>query len=241
MKEQDETRRQDFADHQAETAGIENGRQARFYSEDSAPRGRHARQQKAIAQSLRTQLDILMMNPAFAAAYVRVSDLIDEAQRKLNAALERVAERIEHLETVRDEMEENTAHLPDGTAVFQNADGTLQTADGRHLSEAEAASLLNPENLLSYERYKDVQGALISARARQDELSGVQHDVDDARGKRDGAESVDDLDKVEDGVQKIITDLEASESVRPIFGASAAREDTNPVNDPDLTIDVIAP
>lgn len=47
--------------------------------------------------------------------------------------MERVAERIEHLETVRDEMEENTARLPDGTAVFQN--NQIQSESARRASD----------------------------------------------------------------------------------------------------------
>jgi len=155
-------------------------------------------------------------------AYNRVNDLIDEAQTKLTDAVDKVAARIEHLEDVLADMEERTATLPDGTAVFRAADGTLISADGSHLSKADAALLLNPENLLPHEQYEDAKGALQGARSRQDELSGIQPKLDDARDRLDKAKTVEEIDGIEDEVLDIVGNMDANQTLVKAFDAAAS-------------------
>lgn len=244
VDDKEEHRRQEFVDHQAEVAGISIGRQERFFTGESSPRGRRANEQRARDRAFRTQLDLLLSDPTYAAAHTRANDLADTAQEQLNAMLEKVAARIEHLETVRADMEDNTAHLPDGTAVFRNADGTLQTADGRPLSEPETASLLNPENLLSYERYKDMQDALQGARTRQDDLCGVQGDLNHARRRLNDPENpakLDEIPGIEDDIRTMVDKMKTYEAAAPKFNTASTAEVDSVVDELDFSAPTSAP
>lgn len=216
-----ESQKQEFADHQAEVAGIPNGKAERFLDGENSPRNRQTNERRARDKAFQTQLDLLMMNPNFAKAYERVGEAIDSAQDKLNAAMEKLASRIEHLQDVITDMEERTAKLPDGSPVFQDANGDLMTADGRRLSAAEEAVLLNPENLLSYEQYKGTSDALSGARAKQDRLSDIQPKIDDARDRRDNAETPEALEAIEKDIQDIDSEIELMTSEKAAFNTAS--------------------
>ena len=146
------------------------------------------------------------------------------------------------MEGVLSDMEDSTAKLPDGTAVFRSADGVLKAADGSHLSAAETAALLNPENLQSYEQYRNAQSALHGARTRQNELSGNQATIDNARRKMDEPEnppSRDNLDGIEDDIRRTIDEMDRMQSVRPDFDLAAIPETKDLVS--DLKLDALAP
>jgi len=142
-------------------------------------------------------------------------------------------------------LNENTAKLADGTAIYRDANGNLCAADGRHLSEAEAASLSGLENILSYERRRDAQNALNNARARQDKLSGAQRDLDDARRRLDHKDNpprtVDDIEDIEDDIEKVIVEVSAAENASPAFSKAAMDADASALDDPLFKIDAFAP
>ncbi len=243
MGDQDNKQKQDFADHQAEVSGIPNGKIAKFLTGEDASRNHKERERLAQERGFQSLLDLLLSDPAYAAAYNRVMVLADDAQDKITAAVDRVAGRIEHLTNTLEEMEDKTAKLPDGTCVFRDSEGRLRTADGRHLSEAETASLLNPENLLSYDQYQGVRDALTSARARQTKLGDAQEKLDDAKRKLSDPDSpppsVDEIEDIADDIQKIIADVKAHENATPTFAASAKLEEQITLEN-DLTSDIKA-
>ncbi|NQY39353.1 MAG: hypothetical protein HRT80_04560 [Henriciella sp.] len=226
----------DFEDLQGELSGSSN-KAARFFDADKSRRNRHARDRDARDKAYQTQLDLLMLDPIYAAAFERVSNLVDDAQDKLNAAIDQVAQRIEHLEGLVTDMENRTAKLPDGTAVFRAADGSLKTADGRDLTAAETALLINADNLLSYERYNDAHSALHAARARQDGLSDKQAVLDDARRKMDDSDnppSQDDLDDIEKDITRVIQEMETANALRPQFQKAVSTSPEDLLADLDL-------
>lgn len=243
MDDLEQKRRQDFADHQDEVGGVSNGRADRFLTGSSSARNNQSPDQDARDRIFETLLQMLLDDPAYAAAYERVQKLADTVQAKISAAMERASERVTHLEIAIEEMDEDTAKLADGTAVYRDANGNLCTADGRPLSEAEAASVSNPENARSYERRRDAQNALNDARARQDKLYRAQRDLDDARRRLDDKDNpprtVDDIEDIEGDIETIIDDLERNESAKPIFNVSAKNEDISPALDPAFKIDAV--
>ena len=240
MDDERPDKRAEFTDHQRELAGI--GHKApRFFNEDDNPRSRSARERQAREQALQVRLNELLLNPEFAAAYTSAGEAIDNAQSRLTAALDRVAERIEHLTDLVREMEETTAKLPDGTAVFRDTQGRLRTAEGDVLDAARTAMLIDPDDLQSYEQYEAARDALDGARSRQDRLSGYQSRIDDARVRRGGAETAEELEQIEREMDELVRDLEIAESVAPTFGLAASGQDHDPSQDPTLKIDMAAP
>lgn len=245
MDDSEQKRRKDFADHQDEVGGVSNGRADRFLTGSSSARNKQSSGQDARNRVFETLLQMLLDDPAYAEAYERVQALADTAQAKISAAMERASERVTHLETVIEEMDEDTAKLADGTAVYRDSNGNLRAADGRHLSEAEAAALSDLENILSYERRRNAQNALNDARSRQDKLSGAQRDLDDARRRLDDKDNpprtVDDIEDIEDDIEKIITEVAAAENASPAFGKAAMDADASALDDPLFEIDALAP
>jgi hypothetical protein len=199
VSEDFDPRQQDFIDLQAELSGAPNGRTARFLTGENAPRNKEEAEKEKARRTAQAMLDDLLLNPAYKEAWDRTSDLLNRTQDKLDAALLKNAAAIERLETLLADLEDKAAKLADGTAVFRAADGSVWTADGRRLSEAETASLSIPEDAPSWEQYDGAQGALDSARARRKRLSGIQDDVlDPARERLNDQENPPSLDEVED-------------------------------------------
>ncbi len=227
MDEKDRKQRQDFADHQSEVAGIDNGRADRFLTGTASRRTRVTSQREAAERAFQTQLQLLLNDPAYALAHARATAVADDAQDKINAAMDDVTTRITHLKDTLDDMEDRTAKLPDGTCVFRDREGRLIAADGRHLSDAEAASLLNPDALLSYEYYKSLRDALTSATKRQDKLSGAQDRLDDARRRLNDPDepppSVEEVEDIEDDIRRVIKTVEQLDHAQPVFNAAASQ------------------
>ena len=197
----------DAADIHAERAGLETGRIERFVHATDERSLEAERKKDSAWQSFQSLLQRYLDDPVYRAAWERVNDLLSEVQDKLDAALEKVTAGIERLEALIEAQEDNAVKLPDGTAVFRAADGSVRTADGRLLKEAETASLTFPEGLPSWEHYSDARDALQSARARRDKLIGIQEDViDPARDKLndpdDPAQSVDEIEGIEDRLRE---------------------------------------
>jgi len=126
-------RREEFRDQQAEIAGIDNGRQARFLSAGGTRPNSPESRERARQQAFQTQLELLLNDPAYRARYDHVLDLIAQTQAKLDTAIAETSETIERLEDLTNDLETHAAKLPDGTVVFLATDGTVHSADGRTL------------------------------------------------------------------------------------------------------------
>jgi hypothetical protein len=174
-----EKRRIDADDLNVELAGLNNGRIARFLVGDDDRQGGPDSKKERRLREFRTQLDLLLNDPAYRAAWDQANTLLSDTQDKLDAALLKVTASIERLGELVEGLEDKATKLPDGTAVFKAADGSVWTEDGRKLSDAEAASLNIPVNAPSWEQYKGAQEALDSARARRDRLIGIQTETVD--------------------------------------------------------------
>lgn len=181
-------RRQDFDDLNNEAAGREVGRINRFHP-DRDPT--HIESKKKENEARVSQLMQMMRDPAYAAAYHRAWDALNDAQSVLDQALLENADEVERLQVELEEMEQAAARLPDGRLVFRAADGSLRDAEGRPLrSEAVPASLIIPSDAPSYESYAAGRGALASARARGGQLSEIQTAViDPARDRLNDTEN----------------------------------------------------
>lgn len=220
----------EFDDLQAELSGAPNGKVARFLTGDTSQKSKEEEKAERARQALQTQLDLMLMDPAYRAAWDRTNTLLSDTQDKLDAALLKVTANIERLSELVEGLEDKATKLPDGTAVFKAADGSVWTEDGRKLSDAEAASLNIPENAPSWEQYKGAQDALDGARARRDKLIGIQTDVlDPARQQLndpDNPPSIDDIDDIGDKIKRADSELDAMQNAAPHFAVAST---SNPV------------
>ena len=221
MNEKDLRKQRDFDDYNRELAGSSSGRIERFLANGS-PKDR-IESKRENDRRLQTQLDLLMMNPAFAAAYEAANIAIDDTQKMLNQAMSTTAQNIERLTDLIEDMEERTAKLEDGTAIYRDSNGRLRKADGRHLREAEAASLLNPDSILSYESYKDAQDALQSARARQHRYGEIQTDIDTVRDKVKDAKTPEALEVIKKDMEDTQHRIRQEQSMTPHFDQASAQ------------------
>ena len=223
MDDKDLRKQRDFDDYNRELAGASSGRIERFLSKGS-PKDRIEAKRES-DRRLQTQLDLLMMNPAFAAEYEAANIAIDDTQKMLNKAMSATAQNIERLTELIEDMEERTAKLPDGTAVFKTKDGQLKTADGDHLSEAETASLLNPDStdFLSYESYKNARDALQSARARQHRYGEFQSEIDTARERVKEAKTPEELEAIKKDMEDAQDRIRQEQSMTPHFDQASAQ------------------
>jgi len=219
VDDKDLRKQRDFDDYNRELAGV--GTRIERFLGGNSPKDRIDAKRES-DRRLQTQLDLLMMNPAFAAAYEAANTAIDDTQKLLNKAMSTTAQNIERLTDLIEDMEERTAKLEDGTAVFRDSNGRLRTADGSHLSEAETASLLNTDSIiLSYEPYKDARDALQSARARMNRLDGHSESLEDIRERVKTAETPEELKKAAEDARALQEEIKQEQSIGADFEQSA--------------------
>jgi hypothetical protein len=218
----------EFDDLQAELSGAPNGKVERFLTGGTSRNSKEEEKAERARQVLQTQLDLMLMDPAYRSAWDKTNNLLSDTQDKLDAALLKVTASIDSLDDLVGDLEDKAAKLPDGTAIFKAADGSVWTADGRRLSDAEAASLKIPENTPSWEQYKGARDALDSARARRDKLIGIQTDIlDPTRTKLNDPSappSKDDLDDLSDILKDADKTIDNLRSSKPQFNETVALE-----------------
>ncbi len=98
----DKRREQDYADLQNEIAGRGVGRINRFLPSNRIDNPENQRKKDAELSHLLNELQQRLQDPDYRAAFERANDLIDQTQIKLTNTLDAVAERIEHLEALRE-------------------------------------------------------------------------------------------------------------------------------------------
>ena len=208
----------------------------RFLSEDSHPRSRKAADRKARDRAFQHQLDLLLQDPQFAAAYERVGALLDDAQEILSTRAAGLAARAEHLESVLEDIEARTAKLPDGTAVYRTPSGDYVTADKRALTDAEVLLLVNPEDAVSIDTYTQARDALDTARRKQDDLARDQDKLDDFWKRRDEVESPEDLEELEKDITDFTSHLKENASLTSAFSAEAEPTSLESLGELDIAL-----
>lgn len=221
MTEDRDNSRSDFDQLNQELQGLDGMQAPRFLSEDSHPRSRKAAERKARDRAFQRQLDLLLQDPQFAAAYERVGTLLDDAQEILSTQAAELAASAERLESVLEDIEARTTKLPDGTAIYRTASGDYVTADKRALTDAEVLLLVNPEDAVSIETYTQASDALKTVRKKQDDLSNDQDKVDDFWKRRDEVESPEELEDLEEDIKTFTSDLKENAALKSTFSAKA--------------------
>jgi len=157
----EERRRTDFDDLQNERAGLETGRMARFLDADTreARAGRGDGSDKSGAHLSRLQ-QLLASNPAYAALYHETFDKLRAAEAATEAALQKELDLHGRLATERDAMLARAARLPDGTAVFRDANGAVWSEHGDEVTRSDLDAVLWPKDAPVYEAFRETTHAL---------------------------------------------------------------------------------
>jgi len=174
----DERRRVDFDDLQNERAGLETGRMARFLDADTreARAGRGKGSDESGAHLSRLQ-QLLATNPAYAALYHETFDKLRATETATEAALEEALDLHGRLETERDDMLARAARLPDGPAVFRDANGAVWSEHGEELTSSDLDAILWPEDAPDYEPFRETSHALANTGQKVEALRGYQVEV----------------------------------------------------------------
>lgn len=218
----DKQKRLDASDFANELAGLETGRQDRFFVGAHSATDIDARERRDRDDT--TLLQQLLQNPEYARLYRDAWSALGGVQSALDQAINENAQAQERLTQTVEDMENRAATLESGEKVFRSADGNLYTADGRRLSPEEAAGVDVPEDAPSYEAYTQAREALDRARERGRRLADIQTDILDPARRRLEDENdpmtEDELRALEEELKQKTREIEHS-SVRPFLEASA--------------------
>ena len=231
-------RNSDFDDLQNEIAGREVGRVQRFLSlEEAATRGKS--QNKGIDAITLSALETLLQDPEYAKLYNEVSDLLSRAESATEAALAHAENDLSKANADLEETMENANRLPDGTAVFRDAQGRIVTEDGRVIEGEEAEGIVWKDNAPSYEDFLAKKRAAEAVRQRVEDLRRYQVEVlGHARDRLNDHDNPPTPEELADLQQDIIQ--RAPPEIRTEIDPEMSAEDSKPVSR-DVSLDVESP
>nr|WP_321440372.1 hypothetical protein [uncultured Hyphomonas sp.] len=169
----------EFIDQQRELSGAGGAKETRFFDEGSTPRSRQEKERKerAKSQELNRLLDLINSDPAYATARQEFGDFLRDVEQVTEAALLEAQTAYQQANAALDDVMDNANHLPDGRAVFRDANGNVFTADGHKVSEEDAASIVWKDGAPSYEDYLAARREADKARERFEDIERYRHDV----------------------------------------------------------------
>ncbi len=176
VEELAEKRRQEEHDdfHHA-FAGRDVGRMTKFL-----PRGARdpkSKERRERDWAIHTALAILLANAEYAALYNNVSDLVDRAESVTEKALREAEQELADAEQALSDILDNANRLPNGTAVFRDADGRVWTEDGKLIEREALDSIVWRDGAPSYEEHLRRKAAADEARKRLEEIRRYQVDI----------------------------------------------------------------
>ncbi|MEW5421940.1 hypothetical protein [Amorphus sp. 3PC139-8] len=230
--QKDAQRQLDFDDSQRELAGVEVGRIGRFLSPEAREALREGRGDGSRGGSSMSALDWMMLNdPAYARAYEGAMNALADAERAVDRALEQALERAETAQSILDDTLENAMKLPDGTAVFMDAEGVVRSEDGEAIDPVLAATLEWQGNEPSYELFVEQRDGLGAAndavadiRRDQVELGDIREELTD----QDDPPSKERVNVLQDRIEEIGSGYAPREQPEPVASTqsfSAAKPD----------------
>ena len=231
----------DFDDLNRELAGISGNRAERFFNDGGTIDARSGDKRYKRKSALQTQLDLLMMDPAFAEAYLEAVKTTDNVQALLNERRTQLAENIEHLETVIETLEDSTAKLADGRVVFRDEKGHLVDAEKNALTPAEIATISDPDTVANYAPYGQAKDALHAARQRQSKYDGYQDRIDNARKRLESPDDQDAVDGIQQDMEDLKRELESDISIGNRFSFSSTPTADEIVTDLNLDMEELIP
>lgn len=208
QKELAAAQRQEFDDLQNEIAGRETGRRARFLKD--GPGSETAKEKERDARRALKRLAELLNDPVYRAKYDGVMTALQDAERAIETALERITREIDAVGDDIANMQDRAARLPDGTRVYRDVDGNLHREDGSEVDDVLAATIVWSGNEPSYEDYRRARDRLDALLKEKTQAEIYRDDVlGPARDKITDPEnppSLGELDGILDNIQSAMPD-----------------------------------
>ena len=202
-KELTGVQRREFDDLQNEIAGRETGRRARFLRD--GPGSEAAKKRERDAQQALTRLAQFLNDPIYRAKYDRVLQVLSDAERATEAAIDQLNTKIITAQAELDDMMDRAARLPDGTRVFRDANGVVRRENGSVVDDHLADTIIWSGNEPSFEDVQDAEQRIDGLQTALDDVNRYQNDVLGPSRDRitdpDDPPSLEGLDSIEDDIQ----------------------------------------
>lgn len=183
------TREEDRRDYERELAGIDIGRDARFHGTEFVEerlqgRSGASNSQRSAQQQYASRLQAMLANDAgYARLHADTMRALGDAEVTTDRAIAKAQKALEEAQQHLEQTLSRAAKLPDGTRVFRDARGNVWNERGRHVSDADAASLEWRGDEPAYEQFLEESESVKDRLTRLDALQGYR--VDTIGGIRD--------------------------------------------------------
>ncbi|MEO0383059.1 MAG: hypothetical protein AAF234_05840 [Pseudomonadota bacterium] len=226
-----------LADLNHERAGLDTGRSQRFLSPDQSERGDSSK--KEAQRRLQTMLDLMLLDPDYAAAYQAADKALSDAETDTEMQIRIAQDRLAEAQTALQTLEDRAAELPDGTKVyFDPESGDIITEDGRVLSEDEAAHIELNGHEPTYGDYLDATQKVETAQDQlnawyeyQIVLGGYRNEMADT----DTPPSAERLGEIQAGIQEHRPEFSEPELQEVVPSSQPELETTSAVSLPTIT------
>ncbi|MEM9375602.1 MAG: hypothetical protein AAGA72_05240 [Pseudomonadota bacterium] len=198
-------RAEDFDDLNRELAGVNGNRRARF-SADNERNALAARTRTADLIHDLTALEQKMRDPAYAAAYNAVNDVLRDAETQTDAALSTIERGLSAASAEHENLLERANRLPDGRAVFRHDDGKVYDEHGNEVSDEDAESIVWKSGAPGYAEFIASQQRMADLEKRRQELDTYRHSVlGPARDRMEDENNPPSRDELDDIITAIKT------------------------------------
>lgn len=150
LKEQ----REDFDDLQNERAGRDNGKAARFTSEEERIDRKGGETKSTRRSNTDITLHVLLQNDTYRMAHEETMRALQEAERWAQYHVDATQGQLSQNDAVLQDIQNRASTLPNGTRVYRNADGHVFGEDGALIASTEAEAIVWREDNPSYEDYR---------------------------------------------------------------------------------------
>lgn len=197
-------RAENFADLNHEIASVDTGRNHRFLSSEQSERDE--KDKDKAHRRLQTMLDLMLLDPEYAAAYQSADQALRDAEQDAVSQIELAEQALKEAIAELGEVTNRAAQLPDGTRVyFDPTTGLVMTEGGSVLTETESAQLEFNGHEPTYSDYLDAKRKTETSQERlnswyehQVVLGGYRNEMSDA----DNPPSIERLGEIEQEIRE---------------------------------------
>ncbi len=201
---------QDKTDLNNEMAGREVGRINRFLPEGASPAELKKRRERE-QERLSALLALLQSDPEYAALYSDTMDRLQHAEEATAAALIEAEELLQQSQDALAELDSRASKLPDGTKVYQDADGNVWDEQGAQVTGGALDQIVWRDDAPSYEDYRARKRAAEQAQRDIDAIRHYQVGIlGDARNRLSDTDNPPSKDELSDIQKRIEQEMPSS-------------------------------
>ncbi|MEM0987350.1 MAG: hypothetical protein AAGK00_00615 [Pseudomonadota bacterium] len=230
-------REQVHHDLQGEKSGAVEGRMARVMVGENVPSS-HDKKKRERAQQLMTELEQLMRDPAYEAAYNDFDDFLRTRAIATDTAIELAlkAQTVAHNHLTG--LNDKANRLPDGSKAFKTADGRVVDEHGRDVGHDDAAGVVWRDGAPTWEEYKAAKDAAAEADARLFALYDYQTDLAETRERLENEDEPvmrGQMEEERERLERDGPDLSQSANTVPVKTPNSGNNLTN-IASPNLSV-----